>query len=179
VLLSIPCALAAPARASTLPSLRPPAATGSYYVRSVDPDAMRRTGCRAGARRAHGIVILDFGRLGYNGHSYGTLTFSRRFAANRAITRAMTAFARGYGFMARQWADFARLVAGRYGRVVPFAGLMTQHRSGCRTCGLRPHEAHRVLVRSLPRWLQQHVRRLPALTNIHPQDVRPSRRAPR
>jgi hypothetical protein len=249
-----------------------------------------------GARRANGIVILDFGRLYHDGHGYGTQTFSGRFASNRAITRAMKSFARGYvrclpkwsrarivlsrgtsnyapvvpstyqagrrwaretvGFaaflrraglihrirsaaaddaepawnpsfirtrdffrgyrdyrpgytlynygsldggvgtywnvrqlwfvsggmryaraipeiyyrpMAHQWGQLARLVARRYGRVLKFAGLMTQHTSSCRTCGYRPHEAHRAFMRALPRWLQRHIRRLPAITNIHAQ----------
>jgi hypothetical protein len=74
-----------------------------------------------------------------------------------------------YGAMARQWAELTRLVARRYGRVLPFAGVMTQHEEGCRTCGYRPHEAHRALLRALPRWLQRHLQRLPAVTNIHSQ----------
>jgi hypothetical protein len=272
----------------------PPRPTGSLYIRSVHPAVMHTLGCRAGGRRASGIVILDFGRLYYDGHSYGAQTFSGRFASNRAITRAMKSFARGYarclptwsharivlgrgtsnyspavpstyeagrrwaretvGFamflrraglihrvraaaaddaepawnpsflhtrdffrgyrdyrpgytlynygsldggvgkywnirqawfvsggmryaqpipeiyyrpMARQWGELARQVARRYGRVLKFAGLMTQHSTPCRRCGYRPHEAHRALMRALPRWLQRHLQALPALTNIH------------
>jgi hypothetical protein len=74
-----------------------------------------------------------------------------------------------YRPMARQWGELVRLVATRYGRVLRFAGLMTQHSSSCRRCGYRPHEAHRALVRALPRWLQRHIVRLPAITNIHAQ----------
>jgi hypothetical protein len=70
---------------------------------------------------------------------------------------------------ANQWARLARIVARRYGRVLEFAGLMTQHSEHCRICGYRPHEAHRALMRALPRWPQRHVGRLPALTNIHAQ----------
>jgi hypothetical protein len=292
----IPCALASAAGASDRYVLATPPATGSYYVRSVHPTVMHDMGCRAGERRANGIVILDFGRLFHNGKTYGTQTFSNRFASNHAITRAMKAFARGYtqclpkwsraritlsrgtsnyaphvpstfqagrlwaretvgfaiflrragltrriasaaaddaepawnpGFqrtanffrgyrsyrpgytlynygsldggvghywnvrqlwfvtggmryarpipeiyyraMARQWGQLARVVARRYGRVLEFAGLMTQHTEACRRCGFRPHEAHHALVTALPRWLQRHVKRLPALTNIRAQ----------
>jgi len=326
VLLVIPCVVAAPAHARThakarahavrqaharesfvrLPRFSGPRATGSYYIRTVHPTVMHNFGCRAGERRANGIVILDFGRLYYDGHSYGTQLFSGRLAANRDITRAMKAFARGYaqclptwsraqitlsrgtsnyepqvpstfeagrrwaretvgfamflrraglggrirsaaaddaepawnpGFhktrdffrgyrayepgymlynygsldggvghywnarqlwfvtggmryvraipeiyytpMARQWGRLAQIVAQRFGRVLEFAGLMTQHSESCSTCGFRPHEAHRALLRALPRWLQRHVRRLPALTNIHVQELRRPRRAPR
>jgi hypothetical protein len=48
------------------------------------------------------------------------------------------------GVMARQWAKLSRI--GRY--------------------GLRPHEAHRALVRALGRHPQTRVKKLPALTNI-------------
>jgi hypothetical protein len=57
---------------------------------------MRRRGCRAGRHRAFGIVVLAFGKPFYNGHSYGTLTFSSRFASNRDVTAAMEAFARAH-----------------------------------------------------------------------------------
>ena len=40
--------------------------------------------------------MLAFGKPYYNGHSYGTLTFSGRFASNREITAAMKTFARAY-----------------------------------------------------------------------------------
>jgi hypothetical protein len=43
-----------------------------------------------------GIVILDFGKPAYNGHTYGTVLFSDRFAGNRAITRGLLGYARGY-----------------------------------------------------------------------------------
>jgi hypothetical protein len=294
VLLSIPCVLASPAHAREQVALSNLRATGSYYIYSAAPQVLHAKGCRAGRLRAHGIVILDFGRLFWDGRSYGTQTFSGRFASSRDITRAMVAFARGYAqclpewsrarivlargtsnyaprvpstheagyrwaretvrfsrFLRRagltahirsaaaddaepawdphfkrtgdffrgyrayrpgyalynygsldggvghywslrqvwfvnggmryarplpeiyyrpmvdQWAELTRLVARRYGRVVPFAGLMTQHTTGCRRCGYRPHEAHRAFIRALPRWLQRHMPRLPTLTNIH------------
>jgi hypothetical protein len=57
---------------------------------------MRTRGCRAGAHRAFGIVILAFGKQSWNGNTYGTLTFSGRFASNDRITAAMETFARAY-----------------------------------------------------------------------------------
>jgi hypothetical protein len=90
----------------------PPRATPSYYIHTVKPKAFRVLGCLAGKRRTTGIVILDFGRLGYNGHSYGTLMFSNRFATNRAITAALQAYARGYGRCLPSWSR-ARVVLAR------------------------------------------------------------------
>ena len=89
----------AKARATTQPRPRAhrlPRATPSFYVHSTRGRVMRERGCRAGTHRAFGIVILAFGKPYYNGHSYGTLLFSGRFASNRAITRAMEVFARAY-----------------------------------------------------------------------------------
>ncbi len=60
------------------------------------PRVLSRRGCRAGRRRASGLVIVAFGKQLYNGHSYGTLTFRNRFASDRTITRALAAYARGY-----------------------------------------------------------------------------------
>jgi hypothetical protein len=70
-----------------------------------------------------------------------------------------------YGVMARQWAKLSRMAVRRVGRPVRFAGLMTQHADGC-TCGLRPLEAHRALVRALALHPRTKVDRLPAVTNI-------------
>jgi hypothetical protein len=83
-------------RRRTQPKTHRPRATPSYYVHTADPVAVRAKGCRAGSHRAFGIVILAFGKPYYNGHTYGTLTFSGWFASNRQITLAMEAFARGY-----------------------------------------------------------------------------------
>ena len=75
---------------------RLPRATPSFYVHYTADSVMRDRGCRAGTNRAFGIVILAFGKPYYNGHSYGTLLFSHRFASNEEITRAMKTFARAY-----------------------------------------------------------------------------------
>jgi hypothetical protein len=71
-------------------------ATISLYEHSVRRHRLRRQGCSAAKRGVGGIVILDFGQPAYNGHTYGTYLFSGRFAGNKAITRAMFAYAYGY-----------------------------------------------------------------------------------
>jgi hypothetical protein len=73
-------------------------ATISLYEHSVRRATLRMQGCSAAKRRVGGIVILDFGQPAYNGHSYGTYLFSGRFAGNKAITRAMFAYAAGYRY---------------------------------------------------------------------------------
>jgi hypothetical protein len=70
--------------------------TGSRYERTTDVRVLFDQGCAAGRRRVNGLVILAFGKPAYNGHSYGTILFSNRFASNRQITRATKAYARGY-----------------------------------------------------------------------------------
>src|SRR5439155_14078109 len=49
-----------------------------------------------------GIVVLDFGQPAFNGHTYGTYLFSGRFAGNKAITRALLAYAHGYVYCLRR-----------------------------------------------------------------------------
>jgi len=73
-----------------------PRSTISLYEHSVRRSTLRRQGCSTAERGVGGIVILDFGQPAYNGHTYGTYLFSGRFAGNKAITRAMLAYARGY-----------------------------------------------------------------------------------
>ena len=73
-----------------------PRATISLYEHTVDRTTIRRQGCSAAKRGVGGIVILDFGQPAYNGHTYGTYLFSGRFAGNKAITRALYAYAYGY-----------------------------------------------------------------------------------
>ncbi|HSX22821.1 MAG TPA: hypothetical protein VLE97_08630, partial [Gaiellaceae bacterium] len=71
-------------------------ATISLYEHTTSAYVLRRQGCRAARRGVGGVVILDFGRPGYNGHTYGTMLFSNRFAGNKAITRGLLGYARGY-----------------------------------------------------------------------------------
>ncbi|HEY3542452.1 MAG TPA: hypothetical protein VGK79_07910 [Gaiellaceae bacterium] len=71
-------------------------ATISLYEHTVRRSTLRGQGCDAAKRGVGGIVILDFGQPAYNGHTYGTYLFSGRFAGNKAITRAMLAYAAGY-----------------------------------------------------------------------------------
>jgi len=76
---------------------RPPAAvSASRYLQTTSRTELRDEGCAAGRRNVGGLTILDFGKPSWNGHSYGTILFSERFASNKAITRALYAFAVGY-----------------------------------------------------------------------------------
>jgi hypothetical protein len=70
--------------------------TVSLYERTTRPAVVRQQGCHAGHRGVGGIMILDFGKPAWNGHTYGTILFSNRFAGNRRITRTMLAYARAY-----------------------------------------------------------------------------------
>jgi hypothetical protein len=71
-------------------------ATISLYERTTTRRVFREQGCGAAKRGATGVVILDFGKPSYNGHTYGTILFSGAFAGNKEITRAMAAYAHGY-----------------------------------------------------------------------------------
>jgi hypothetical protein len=75
---------------------QPKRATISLYEHTVRRSILREQGCSAAKRGVGGIVILDFGQPAYNGHTYGANLFSGRFAGNKAITRAMFAYAYGY-----------------------------------------------------------------------------------
>jgi hypothetical protein len=71
---------------------------------------------------------------------------------------------------ARQWAMLARLAIQTFKRPVQFAGVMTQHNSGCsrRVCGMTPREAHSRLGQALKQHpsTRDQVRMLAAVTNI-------------
>jgi hypothetical protein len=272
--------------------------TGSRYERTTDVRVLFDQGCAAGRERINGLVILAFGKPAYDGHSYGSILFSNRFASNEQITRATQAYANGYarcvpdastaqitlargtsnydpsapsmvkagrkwaretmqfakylrnhpvvatrvkaaaaidaepawdrgfrrtydffrGFrdartgyllynfgsldggvgaiwnlkqafyvsggmqyarvvpeiyfraQAHQWAELARLAIRTYKRPVQFAGVMTQHNSGCsrRLCGMTPREAHSQLGKALKQHpsTRDQVRMLAAVTNI-------------
>ena len=70
--------------------------TGSRYERTTDVRVLFEQGCAAGRSRVNGLVILAFGKPAYDGHTYGTILFSNRFASNRSVTRATEAYAQGY-----------------------------------------------------------------------------------
>jgi hypothetical protein len=114
-----------------------------------------------------GYTLFDYGSLDGGVGSYWNVRQAWFVTGGMRYARAVPEIY--FRPQARQWARLTRLVARKYGRVLEFAGVMTQHHEGCRVCGYRPHEAHRALLRALPRWLQRHVQRLPAVTNIHPQ----------
>jgi hypothetical protein len=71
-------------------------ATISLYESTTAPGVFRDQGCSAAKRGATGVIILDFGKPSYNGHTYGTILFSGAFAGNTEITHAMAAYATGY-----------------------------------------------------------------------------------
>jgi len=74
----------------------PSRATISLYENTTVRSVFRKQGCGAAKRGATGVVILDFGKPAYNGHTYGTILFSGAFAGNKEITHAMGAYATGY-----------------------------------------------------------------------------------
>ena len=88
-------------------------ATISLYERTTAPSVFRKQGCNAAKRGATGVVILDFGKPSYNGHTYGTMLFSGAFAGNEEITRAMFGYASGYaGCLPRGSTDHISLARG-------------------------------------------------------------------
>jgi hypothetical protein len=95
-LVSLPHAVLAVRRTPDPTPKAPTRATISLYERTTSPTLFRRQGCGAAQRGATGVVILDFGKPSYNGHTYGTILFSGAFAGNKKITRAMLGYARGY-----------------------------------------------------------------------------------
>ena len=90
-----------------------PSATISLYERTTSRPVLRAQGCSAAKRGATGVVILDFGKPSYNGHTYGTILFSGVFAGNKEITRAMLGYAEGYAScLARGSDDHIHLARG-------------------------------------------------------------------
>jgi hypothetical protein len=113
-------------------------------------------------------------RTGYLLYNYGSLdggvgtiwSLRQAFYVSGGMKYARALPEIYYPSMARQWAELSRLAVRRYGRPVPFAGLMTQHWSGCRRCGFRPHEARRALIKELARHPRTRVDTSVAVTNI-------------
>jgi len=78
------------------PRRSPASVSASRYEQTTSRAELARQGCAAGRRDVGGLTILDFGKPSWNGHSYGTILFTNRFAPNRDITRALYAFAVAY-----------------------------------------------------------------------------------
>ena len=80
-------------------SADPPSVTRSYYEHDANTSNLRSQGCDAAHSAARGLVILDFGRPGFNGGEYGayTLRSPALFVSGTAIRKAAIAFA--YGFV--------------------------------------------------------------------------------
>ena len=67
--------------------------------------------------------------------------------------------------MAKQWAELAHIARHRYHRPVQFAGVITTHTS--RNRGMKPRDAHKILVRALARRIGSSAPDVPpTLTNI-------------
>jgi hypothetical protein len=67
--------------------------------------------------------------------------------------------------MAKQWAELAHIARHRYHRPVRFAGVMTTHTA--RNRGMKPRDAHRILVRALAKRSGHAAPAVPsAMTNI-------------
>lgn len=89
----------AKAKAAQVAAVQPqasPRVSVSSYERSIRGAVLAAQGCRAGRRGVGGLIILDFGKPYSNGHSYGTVLFSNRFASNAAITRGLYHYAVSY-----------------------------------------------------------------------------------
>ena len=114
-------------------------ATISLYEHTVRRSTLREQGCSAAKRGVGGIVILDFGQPAANGHSYGTFLFSGRFAGNKAITRAMFAYAVGYSRCLRARLDAADHARARHEQLPPAGSERVQGRAqvGARGDGAR------------------------------------------
>lgn len=94
----------------------------------------------------HGHTLFDYGSLD---GGIGAVWSARQAWYVAGGLRHTKALPEIYNVaMAREWAELARIARGRYHRAVRFAGVMTQGTPSC-DCGLRPSEAHRVLMHAL------------------------------
>jgi hypothetical protein len=102
----------------------------------------------AGFRKyAHGHTLYDYGSLdGGVGSIWGARQLLYVVGANRHTKVLPEIY---YPAMAREWAQLAYVAHHWFHRRVHFAGVMTQGTRACGSCGFRPHEAHRALVREL------------------------------
>lgn len=159
-----------PATPTTQPTPRRlPRATPSFYIHSPLPQVLYAKGCRAGQNRAFGIVVLAFGKQSYDGHSYGTLTFSNRFTSNAEITRGMKAFARGYVsclprgsrahiVLARGTSNFYPSVPSTYGSGWKWARETVAFARYLRSSGLDRRIASAAAIDAEPAWNPSFIR---------------------
>lgn len=95
--LAVRRAAAARARAARRQPIPPKKwVTPSRYEQTTYAGSLYAQGCNAGREHTNGVVVLAFGKPAYDGHTYGTILFSDRFAGNAEITRGMEAYAAGY-----------------------------------------------------------------------------------
>jgi hypothetical protein len=112
---------------------------------------------------SYGVLIYNYGSLDGGAGGIWNVRQAYYVSGGMKYARAMPEI---YNHaMARQWAYLSRRTVHFYGKPVQFAGLMTQHSSGC-GCGLTPAEAHAALVRELAKHPKTRVPVLPAVTNI-------------
>jgi hypothetical protein len=117
-----------------------------------------------GFRDAHtGHLLYNFGSLDggvgsiWNARQVFFVTGGMKYA--RAIPEIYN------HAMAQQWADLAHIAKRRYNRPVQFAGVMTTHTA--RNRGMKPRDAHKILVRALASTVGDSAPDVPAtLTNI-------------
>jgi hypothetical protein len=114
-------------------------------------------------RGSHGVLIYNYGSL--DGGAGGIWNVRQAFYVSGGMKYARAMPEIYNHAMARQWAYLSRRSVHFYGKPVQFAGLMTQHASGC-SCGLTPAEAHAALVRELAKHPKTRIAVLPAVTNI-------------
>lgn len=72
------------------------AQTVSHYELDANAWRLYLQGKYAGKASAQGIVILDFGRPGFDGAQYGTVDFSDKFVSLADIKRAVEFYVMGY-----------------------------------------------------------------------------------
>jgi hypothetical protein len=118
-----------------------------------------------GFRSAHtGYLLYNYGSLDGGPGQIWTLQQAYYVAAGMRYARAVPEIYNQT--MAKQWALLSRLSAERYGKPVPFAGLMTQHSKHCRFGCYTPSQAHQALVHELAKSPKTRVRMLATVTNI-------------
>jgi len=144
---------------STSPPLRP--TTSSR--RGTGLSIRRETSSAAYRDARTGHLLYNFGSLDggvgsvWNARQIFFVTSGMKYA--RAIPEIYN------HAMAKQWADLAQIARHRYNRPVKFAGVMTTHTS--RNRGMKPRDAHNVLVRALASRVGSSAPDVPAtLTNI-------------
>jgi len=88
--------LLAPGQATAQGAITVPSTTNSYYERTANARALYLQGEQAGKNGAQGIVILDFGRPGYDGADFGTMAYNGAFVPFSSIATAVESYISAY-----------------------------------------------------------------------------------